>query len=134
MKLSDLFGMASSALGAQATRIRTISENLANADTAYGQNDEPYRRRTTVFKSALDRADGIHKVSVREIAQDQSEPQLRYEPNHPLADSKGYVRYPDISSILEMADLRDAERSYKANMQIVESAKRLLRTTLDVIR
>jgi flagellar basal-body rod protein FlgC len=82
----------------------------------------------------LDRAEGIEKVSVREIVEDDSEAQLRYEPNHPLADAKGYVRYPDINPILEMADLRDAERSYKANMQIVESAKRLLRTTLDVIR
>ena len=134
MKLSDLFGMAGSVLGAQATRIRTITENLANADTAYGKDDQPYRRRTTIFKSALDRADGLEKVTVREIAEDDSEAQLRYEPNHPLADAKGYVRYPDINPILEMADLREAERSYKANMQIVESAKRLLRTTLDVIR
>ena len=134
MKLSDLFGIAGSALGAQATRIRTITENLANADTAYGKDDLPYRRRTTIFQSSLDRADGLEKVSVREIAEDDSEAQLRYEPNHPLADAKGYVRYPDINSILEMADLREAERSYKANMQIVESAKRLLRTTLDVIR
>ncbi len=134
MKLSDLFGMAGSVLGAQATRIRTISENLANADTAFGKDDLPYRRRTTVFQSKLDRAQGFEKVSVREIVEDDSEAQLRYEPNHPLADAKGYVRYPDINPILEMADLRDAERSYKANMQIVESAKRLLRTTLDVIR
>jgi len=134
VKLSDLFGMAGSVLGAQATRIRTISENLANADTAFGKDDLPYRRRTTVFQAKLDRAQGIEKVSVREIVEDDSEAQLRYEPNHPLADAKGYVRYPDINPILEMADLRDAERSYKANMQIVESAKRLLRTTLDVIR
>ena len=134
MKLADLFGIAGSALGAQATRLRTIAENIANSDTAYGPNDEPYQRRVSIFQSKLDRAVGFEKVSLKEIQPDSSEPVKRYEPHHPLADPEGYVRYPNISSVVEMADMRDAERSYKANMQIVESAKRLLRTTLDVIR
>lgn len=134
MILRDILKLASSALGAQSTRIRVISENIANSDSAYSDGKTPYRRKVTTFEAVFDRKAAIENVRVRQINRDLSDPVRRYEPSHPRADAAGYVQYPNVQPLIEMADLRDAERSYRANVQVVETAKRLFRNALDIMR
>lgn len=134
MDFTQVMKIAGAALGAQSTRIRVIAENIANTDTVYKQGVEPYRRKRVLFESVLDRANSADLVQVREIAEQNSPPVKKFDPNHPYADSQGYVSYPDISALVEIADLRDAERSYKANVQVVEGAKRFVKAMLDIIR
>jgi flagellar basal-body rod protein FlgC len=132
--LQGILKLASSALGAQSTRIRVISENIANSDSVYSDGRTPYRRKITTFEAVFDRKMAGEQVRVRRISHDPSESPRRYEPSHPRADGAGYVQYPNVQPLIEMADMRDAERSYRANVQVVETAKRLFRNALDIIR
>lgn len=134
MILQGILKLASSALGAQSTRIRVISENIANSDSLYSDERTPYRRKLTTFEAVFDRKAAGERVRVRRITADPSELPKRHEPSHPRADAAGYVQYPNVQPLIEMADLRDAERSYRANVQVVETAKRLFRNALDIMR
>lgn len=134
MILRGILKLASSALGAQSTRIRVISENIANSESVYGDGRTPYRRKVTTFEAVFDRKAAAEHVRIRRISADPSDMPRRYEPSHPRADGAGYVQYPNVQPLIEMADLRDAERSYRANVQVVETAKRLFRNALDILR
>lgn len=134
MILRGILKLASSALGAQSTRIRVISENIANSESLYSDRGTPYRRKLTTFEAVFDRKAAVEQVRVRRISADPSDLPHRYEPSHPRADAAGYVQYPNVQPLIEMADLRDAERSYRANVQVVETAKRLFRNALDIMR
>jgi len=119
----------------QGTRLRVIAENVANADslpTAPGE--QPYRRKTVTFKSALDRATGVELVEVDRIGTDASAFQRRYQPGHPAADAGGYVLTPNVSTLIEMSDMREAERSYEANLNVIKSSKAMLNETIDILR
>ncbi len=134
MILRGILKLASSALGAQSTRIRVISENIANSESVYADGRTPYRRKVTTFEAVFDRKAAAEHVRIRRISADPSDMPRRYEPSHPRADGAGYVQYPNVQPLIEMADLRDAERSYRANVQVVETAKRLFRNALDILR
>src|SRR3989304_1883246 len=125
--------IAASGLRAQAGRMRIISENIANADsTAQGQGADPYRRRVPTFRSEFDRALEARLVGLGTVRADPSEFRSKFEPGHPSADAKGYVRYPNVNPLVELTDLREAQRSYEANLNIIGATRRMIQRTLDI--
>jgi flagellar basal-body rod protein FlgC len=127
--------IAASGLRAQAGRMRIISENIANADsTAAGPGAEPYRRKMTTFKSEVDRALDAQLVGLGPVKTDQSEFRIKHEPGHPAADQNGNVKYPNVNSLVEMTDLREAQRSYEANINVIGASRRMIQRTIDILR
>jgi len=127
--------IATSGLRAQAGRIRVISENIANADsTAQTAGGDPYRRKVPTFSSALDRSLDAQVVSLGRVRTDQSSFRVKYEPGNPAADASGNVKYPNVNSMVEMTDMRDAQRSYEANLNVVGATRRMIQRTLDILK
>jgi flagellar basal-body rod protein FlgC len=128
-------GIATSALRAQSGRMRVISENIANADsTASTASGDPYRRKVPTFSSALDRALDAKVVTLGKIRTDQSAFHTKYEPSNPAADATGYVKYPNVNPTIEMTDMREAQRSYEANLNIISATRRMIQRTLDILK
>jgi flagellar basal-body rod protein FlgC len=128
-------GIATSGLRAQAGRMRVISENIANADsTAQTAGGDPYRRKVPTFTSQLDRALDARTVGLGKIAPDNSDFRSKYEPSNPAADANGYVKYPNVNPLVEMTDMRDAQRSYEANLNVVSATRRMVQRTLDILK
>ncbi len=135
MDLLKALNISASGLKAQGTRLRVIAENLANADsTAQRPGGEPYRRRVVTFSNVLDRELGVKKVQVGNIVPDQSDFRRRFEPGHPAADDNGYVLTPNVNTLLEVADMREAQRSYEANLKAIQSSRTMLQQTIDILR
>jgi flagellar basal-body rod protein FlgC len=127
--------IAASGLRAQAGRMRVISENIANADsTAPGPNAEPYRRKIPTFHSQLDRALDAHVVGLGRIATDKSAFRVKYEPGHPSADANGNVKYPNVNSLVEITDMREAQRSYEANVSVIAATRRMIQRTIEILK
>ena len=128
-------GIATSGLRAQAGRMRVISENIANADsTAQTAGGDPYRRKVPTFVNQLDRVLDAKTVSMGSIKRDQSDFRTKYEPSNPAADANGYVKYPNVNPLVEMTDMRDAQRSYEANLNIISATRRMIQRTLDILK
>jgi flagellar basal-body rod protein FlgC len=128
-------GIATSALRAQSGRMRVISENIANADsTASTAGGDPYRRKVPTFSSTLDRALDAKVVTLGKIRTDQSAFHSKYEPSNPAADATGYVKYPNVNPTIEMTDMREAQRSYEANLNIISATRRMIQRTLDILK
>jgi flagellar basal-body rod protein FlgC len=128
-------GIATSGLRAQAGRMRVISENIANADsTGTSPGANPYRRKIPTFVSQLDRALDAKTVVLGKIAPDNSDFRTRYEPSNPAADQNGYVKYPNVNPMVEMTDMREAQRSYEANLNIIGATRRMIQRTLDILK
>jgi flagellar basal-body rod protein FlgC len=128
-------GIATSGLRAQAGRMRVIAENIANADsTASTAGGDPYRRKVPTFTSALDRTLDAQVVSLGRIKPDQSDFRVKYEPSNPAADASGNVKYPNVNSLVEITDMRDAQRSYEANLNVVSATRRMIQRTLDILK
>ena len=127
--------ISSSGMKAQGTRLRVISENMANANSLPEKPGEtPYQRKVVVFRNELDRAVEADTVRVHRIRPDKSEYKKRYDPNHPAADPNGYVMSPNINSLVEMMDMREAQRSYEANLNVIRSSKEMLGRTIEILR
>jgi flagellar basal-body rod protein FlgC len=127
--------LSAAGMKAQGTRLRVISENLANADslpTEPGEN--PYRRKIITFRNAMDRSVGQTLVKVDKVRPDLSEYQRRFEPGHPAADAQGYVRAPNVNSLIEVMDMKEAQRSYEANLGAIRTSRQMLQTTIDILR
>jgi len=128
-------GIATSGLRALAGRMRVISENIANAEsTAQIAGGDPYRRKIPTFVSALDRTLDAKTVALGRIAPDRSAFRSKYEPSNPAADASGYVKYPNVNSLVEMTDMREAQRSYEANLNIISATRRMIQRTLDILK
>jgi flagellar basal-body rod protein FlgC len=128
-------GIATSGLRAQAGRMRVISENIANADsTASSAGGDPYRRKVPTFSSALDRALDAKVVALGRIKPDNSAFRVKYEPSNPAADASGNVKYPNVNPMIEMTDMRDAQRSYEANLNVIGATRRMIQRTLDILK
>ena len=128
-------GIAASGLRAQAGRMRVISENIANADsTASTAGGEPYRRKVPTFSSALDRTLDAQVVNLGRVKPDTSAFRVRNEPGNPAADASGNVKYPNVNPLVEMTDMRDAQRSYEANLNIISATRRMIQRTLDILK
>src|SRR6195952_1678916 len=132
---SRSMSIATSGLRAQAGRMRVISENIANADsTAPAAGGEPYRRKVPTFSSALDRTLDAKVVALGKVKTDPSAFRVKYEPGNPSADATGHVRYPNVNPLIEMTDMRDAQRSYEANLNIISATRRMIQRTLDILK
>lgn len=135
MDLTTSQMIAISGMQAQGTRLRVVAENLANAGTtAETANGLPYRRQVVTFRNVLDRELGAHLVDVHQITEAPGEFNQRYQPGHPSADPGGYVLYPNVNTMVEMMDMREAQRSYEANLNVLETARRMLTGTVDLLR
>lgn len=127
--------IAVSGMKAQGVRLRVVAENLANADTAPGTPGEnPYQRKVVTFRNVLDRELGVRKVEIDKVTPDNSEFGRRFEPAHPAADPDGYVLVPNVSPITELADMREALRSYEASLNVIRAAKDMLRRAAEMLR
>mgnify|MGYP002021622315 CR=1 FL=1 len=126
--------VAAAGLSAQGTRLRVIAENIANANSL-GQTpgSSPYRRKTVTFRNELDRSIGMDTLRVDKIGVDRSEFEKRFDPQHPAADADGYVLVPNVNTLVEMMDMREAQRSYEANLGMVQISKAMLGKTIDLI-
>ena len=119
----------------QGTRLRVISENLANADSLpTGPGKSPYRRKNIQFQNVLNRELGLNLVKVKKIGIDKSEFNRRFDPGHPAADEKGYVQTPNVKTLIEVMDMREAQRSYEANLTAIRTARSMMRRTIDLLR
>lgn len=126
---------ASNGLFAQSTRMRVVSENIANADsTGKTAGADPYQRKTVNFESVADEASGIDLVQVEDISRDQAPFRTEYMPGHPAADAKGYVKMPNVDMMTELADMREASRSYTANTQVIKQVREIVSMTIDLLR
>jgi flagellar basal-body rod protein FlgC len=135
MDLTKTMAIAAAGLRVQSERLRVIAENMANSDsTASLPGQDPYRRRTVLFANELDRATGLDLVKVIGETFDETEFERRFDPGHPSADSDGYVLLPNVNPIIEMTDMRQALRSYEANLAVIEVSKTMLQKTIDLLR
>ncbi|MDZ4738983.1 MAG: flagellar basal body rod protein FlgC [Alphaproteobacteria bacterium] len=135
MEMMKSMLVAAAGMRAQAERWRVIAENMANASsTAAAPGEDPYRRRIPVFKTELDRATGVETVKVSSVVKDMSEFREQFMPGHPAADSRGYVKMPNVSSLIEMADMREAQRSYEANLSVIDNTRSMLARTVDLLK
>ncbi|MCP3472691.1 flagellar basal body rod protein FlgC [Bradyrhizobium sp. CCGUVB1N3] len=133
--LQASLAVASSGLEAQSTRMRIVSENLANANsTGRIAGADPYQRKTVTFDAEMDRAAGGQLVKVKEVGVDTSPYRVEYEPGHPAADKAGYVKLPNVNMMIEMADMREVNRSYEANLQVVKQVRSMVGMTIDLLR
>jgi flagellar basal-body rod protein FlgC len=127
--------IAASGLRAQAGRMRIISENIANADsTPNNPRGDPYRRKVPSFQTEVDRSLGVRLVELGKTRTDTAAFRLKYEPGHPAADKNGNVKYPNVNSLLEMTDMREAQRSYEANINVITATRRMIQRTIDILK
>ena len=127
--------ISGSGMRAQGQRLRVIAQNIANANSLPQEpNENPYRRKVLTFRNEFDRATGIDLVKVNRVRSDMSEFSRRYEPSHPAADADGYVLTPNVNTIIEMTDMREAQRSYEANMNVIKTSKSMLSSALELLR
>ena len=133
--LGSAIKVAASGLDAENARLRVVSENIANAQsTSKIPGGDPYQRKMVSFSSELDRTSGTTEVKVDSILRDPSSFELQYDPSHPAADASGFVKLPNVNLLVEMADMRDANRSYEANLQVLKQARDLISMTIDLMR
>lgn len=127
--------IAASGLRAQSSRMRVISENIANANsTAATANSDPYRRRIPTFATSFDRELQATVVQMGRVQTDQTAFTVRNEPGHPAADALGNVRYPNVNPLIEAVDLREAQRSYEANLNVISATRRMIARTIEILR
>ena len=127
--------IAASGLKAQSGRMRVIAENIANADsTAQRPGADPYRRKIPTFRSEVDRSLQAQTIAMGKVRTDQTDFRTKYEPGHPAADANGYVKYPNVNSMVEMTDMREAQRSYEANLNVIGATRRMIQRTIDLLK
>ena len=133
--LSVSADIAVSGMKAQAQRLRVISENMANADSVgIRPGEDPYRRQVVTFKNYVDEATGAQLVKVDKVLPDRSPFQMKYMPDHPAANAEGYVAMPNVNPLVEMMDMKEAQRSYDANMSMMQTARDMNSKILDVLK
>lgn len=127
--------IAASGMKAQSDRLRIVSENVANVDsTGTAPGSDPYRRKVITFKNELDRKMGVDLVEVSKYGEDSSDFKMKFDPSHPAADERGYVKMPNVSTIIELVDMREARRAYEANIGVIEVSKGMLSQTINMLR
>lgn len=135
MALIDSLLISGAGMKAQSERLRVVAENIANADsTGRTPEEDPYRRKVVTFQNVLNRELGMETVKVDRVTQDPSDFVMRYQPWHPAANGEGYVKYPNVNSIIEVVDMKEAQRAYEANLNAVEISKSMLMRTIDLLR
>ncbi len=132
--LSASADIAYSGMKAQAQRLKVISENMANAESVSAEpGKDPYRRQVVTFEQYVDKETGANMVKVGKIVKDKSDFVKKYDPNHPAADGQGYVKMPNVNPLIEMMDLKEAQRSYEANLSVVQTSREMNSKILDIL-
>ena len=135
MDLKNAMKIAASGMRAEGERLKVIAENMANVDSlGRTPGADPYRRKVVTFKSELDRATGAELVQAEPPTTDRSDFQLKYDPGHPAANADGYVKMPNVNAVIEMADMREAQRTYEANLNVIDSAKQMITRTIALLQ
>jgi flagellar basal-body rod protein FlgC len=135
MDMSKALDISAAGMNAQSMRLRVIAENLANQDTTGSSpGADPYRRKTVTFSETMDRQDGVPEVGVKAVGTDQGDFTLRYDPSHPAANADGYVKLPNVNNFVELMDMREAERSYSANLNVMQVTRSMLTRTIDLLK
>ena len=135
MDLMKALHISASGHKAQGTRLRVIAENVANAESTPQQPGEtPFRRKLVSFANVMNRALGFETVRVNGYDVDRSDFKKRFEPGHPAADGDGYILLPNVNTIVEMADMREAQRSYEANLKVIEASRGMLQRAIGILR
>jgi flagellar basal-body rod protein FlgC len=135
MELDKALRISAAGMAAQSTRLRVVAENLANRDsTGESPGADPYRRRTVSFANRVDRAAGAQLVGVSRIGQAPGDFPRHYDPAHPAADAQGYVKTPNVDSLIEVMDMREAQRSYSANLSVLETTRGMLTRAIEALR
>ena len=133
--LETSLNIAASGLTAQSTRLRVVSENVANAQSiGSAAGADPYQRKTISFENELDRTTGANLVAVKTIGLDSSPFKLERDPGNPAADKDGMVKMPNVDVLVELADMREANRSYEANLQVAKESAAMLNDTIDLMK
>lgn len=135
MDLNTAMQLAYGGMSAQGTRLKVIAENLANADsTAQTPGGDPYRRKVVSFRAVLDRSLGATTVKTGPVLQASGAFERRFDPANPAAGSDGYVMLPNVNPLIEITDMREAQQSYQANLNVIDAAKTMISHTLDLMR
>ncbi len=135
MDLMKSLKIAASGLGVQSHRMRIISENIANADSISNvKGGDPYQRKIATFNQVYNEEIGADMVQHGRVKLDSAEFGLRLEPGHPGANDKGYIKTPNVNGMVEAMDMREAQRSYEANLNVITSARKMLAKTLEILR
>ena len=135
MDIMNSIEIASSGLTAQSERLKIIAQNIANADSGpSGPGQLPYQRKTISFQNVLDREMGLEKVQVNKVGVDSAEFQKKYDPNNPAADKSGFVQMPNVNTLIEVTDMKEAKNAYQANLSVIEIAKSMIQRTLELLR
>ena len=135
MELLKSILISASGMRTQGRRMRVVAENIANASSVPTiAGEDPYRRKTITFKNELDHKLGIKLVEVHKIGTDNGEFGKRYDPNHPAAGSDGYLNLPNVNALIEMMDMKEAQRSYEANLNVIKSSKAMLQGTINILK
>ncbi|MGE6781096.1 flagellar basal body rod protein FlgC [Ensifer adhaerens] len=133
--LTSALKVSASGLQAESTRLRIVSENIANArSTGDAPGSDPYRRKTISFAAEIDRASGASLVEIERLGTDDSDYNIEFDPGNPAADEKGMVKLPNVNILVEMADMREANRAYEANLQTIKQSRDLISQTIDLLR
>ena len=134
MDFSKSMAVMASGMRAQSERMKIIAENIANANsTATTQGGDPYRRKIATVNSDFDRELGANLVKAGKPITDNSDFRTRYDPGNPLADGKGYVKLPNVDALVEIMDMREAQRSYEADLTAMDATKSMLARTVDLL-
>jgi len=135
MDLLNAMEVAAKGMRAQGVRMRVISQNLANSETTGSKpGEDPYQRQIVTFKNILQRQSGVNFVTVDKVVKDESDFRLKYDPQHPAANKDGYVNFPNVNPLIEMMDMREAQRSYEANLGIIDMTRSMLVRAIDLLR
>ncbi len=135
MDLMKSIKISAAGMRVQGVRLKVIAENLANADSMSPiKGGDPYRRKIVNFENVLDRTVQADLVRVGSIGVDKAEFRKEFDPGHPAADETGYIKLPNVNALVEMMDMREAQRSYEANLRIIDVSKRMISRTVDLLR
>ena len=135
MDISKALAVSASGMDAQTARLRVIAENLANQDTTGSTpGADPYRRKVITFETRMDQAVGAETVRVKPIAKDQAAFPQRFDPSHPAADAQGYVKTSNVNTFVEVMDMREAQRTYSANLNVLETTRTMLSRTIELLK
>ncbi|MBV1837470.1 flagellar basal body rod protein FlgC [Acetobacter estunensis] len=135
MDINSTLSVSAAGMQAQSDRLRVVAENLANQDTTGSTpGADPYRRKTITFENVIDHETGVSKVRVKKIGKDMSDFEQRYDPANPAADKRGYVKTPNVNTMVEVVDSHEAQRSYEANLNTFQTTRSMITRTIDLLK